>query len=231
MIPGPPLNVRKMDVTDTSVKLTWSPPSELGTPTVSYYHVVMVPPPPSDVILNTTNTTLIIRGIIPSTTYNVTVIAVAMGDTIGLLESEPSDPITFITMRGGNCDISMCIYMIYLCYLLAPMFQTVNAIPSNGNINISWRFRHTGGQDIDDVEVYCVIYGEDSSNQLYDMLSCSNLTGCVDDNLMGSTSVGPVFAGERYYYSITAINTNGTDMRNISNIISTESNITIYGIW
>ena len=115
-----------------------------------------------------------------------------------------------------------CVYMIYLCYLLAPMFQTVNVNPSNGNINISCKFHHTGGQDIDDIEVYCVIDGEDSSNQLYNMLSCSNLTGCVDNNLMGSTSVGPVFAGERYYCSITAINTNGTDMRNISNIISTE---------
>ena len=103
-----------MDVTDTSVKITWSPPIELGTPTVSYYHVVMVPPPPSDVILNTTNTILNIRGIIPSTTYNVTVIAVAMGDTIGLLKSEPSDLITFMTMRGGNFVISMCIYDISL---------------------------------------------------------------------------------------------------------------------
>ena len=44
----------------------------------------MVPLPPSDVILNTTNTTIIISGIIPSTTYNVTVLAVAMGDTIGM---------------------------------------------------------------------------------------------------------------------------------------------------
>ena len=94
-----------MDVTDTSVKLTWSPPIELGTPTVSYYHVVMVPPPLSDVILNTTNTTLIIRGIIPSTTYNVTVIVVAMGDIIGLLVSQPSDLLRFTTMRGGNCII------------------------------------------------------------------------------------------------------------------------------
>ena len=225
MIPGPPLNVKEMDVTDTTVTLMWSPPSKLGTPTVSYYHVVMVPPPPSDVTLNTTNTTLIIWGIIPGTTYNVTVIAVAMGDTIGLLESEPSGLLTFMTMIGGNCVISMCVYMIYLCYLLAPMFQTVNVIPSNGNITISWTFRHTGGQDIDDVEVYCVIDGEGSSNQLYNMLSCSNTIGCVDDNLMGSTSVGPVFAGERYYCSVTAINTNGTDMRNFSNIIPTEGMI------
>ena len=94
----------------------------------------MVPPPPSDVILNTTNTTLFIRGIIPSTSYNVTVVAVAMGDTIGLLESLPSDLLTFKTMRGGNCVISICVYMIYLCYLLAPMFQTLNVISSNGSI-------------------------------------------------------------------------------------------------
>ena len=134
MISGPPLNVREMDVTDTTVKLTWSPPNELGTPTVSYYHVVMVPHSPFDVILNTTNTTLFIRGINPSTTYNVTVVAVAMEDTIGLLKSLPSDLLTFKTMRGGNCVISICVYMIYLCYLLAPMLQTLNVIPSNGNI-------------------------------------------------------------------------------------------------
>ena len=133
-------------------------------------------------------------------------------------------------MRGGNCVISMCIYDIFLLSLSSNVPDT-QCYPSNGNINISWTFRHTGGQDIDDVEVYCVIDGEGSSNQLYNMLSCSNISGCVDDNLMGSTSVGPVFAGERYYCSVTAINTNGTDMRNISNIIPTEGNITIYGIW
>ena len=101
MIPGPPLNVRDMNITDTTVTLTWSPPSELGIPSVSYYHVVMVPSPPSDVILNTTNTKLIIRGIIPGTTYNVTVVAVGMGDNVGLIESQPSDPIIVMTMRGG----------------------------------------------------------------------------------------------------------------------------------
>ena len=88
---GPPLYVREMNVTNTTVKLTWSPHNELGTPTVSYYHEVMVPPPSSDDILNTTNTTLIIWGIIPGNMYNVTVVAVAIGDTINLLESQPSD--------------------------------------------------------------------------------------------------------------------------------------------
>ena len=91
-----------MDVTNTTVTLTWSPPTELGIPTVSYYHVVMVPSPPSDVIINTTNTTLIIRGITSGTTYNVTIVAIAIGDTIGLIEGQPSLPISFTTLKGGN---------------------------------------------------------------------------------------------------------------------------------
>ena len=33
---GPPLYVREMSVTNTTVKLMWSPSNELGTPTVSY---------------------------------------------------------------------------------------------------------------------------------------------------------------------------------------------------
>ena len=86
MIPGPSFNVREMGVTDSTVKLMWSPPSELGIPTISYYHVVMAPPLPSDVVLTTT-TTLIIRGIILSITYNFIVVPVAIGDTIGLLFS------------------------------------------------------------------------------------------------------------------------------------------------
>ena len=57
--------------------------------------VVMVPPPSCDDILNITNTTLIILGIISGTMYNVTVVAVAIGDTIDLLESQLSDPSKF----------------------------------------------------------------------------------------------------------------------------------------
>ena len=105
-----------MDVTDTTVKLIWSS-NELGTQTVSYYHVVIVLPPTFDVILNITNTTLIIRGIIPFTMYNVIVVAIATRDNIDLFKSQPSDLITLMTMRGGNCVISMCIYNILLLSL------------------------------------------------------------------------------------------------------------------
>ena len=86
--------------------------SELGTQTVSYYHVVIVSSSTFDVIFNTTNTTLIIRGIISFITYNVIVVTVATRDNIDLFKSQPSDLITSMIMRGGNCVISMCIYNI-----------------------------------------------------------------------------------------------------------------------
>ena len=41
VVPGPPVNVREKGVTNTTIKLIWLPPSELGTPTVSYYCIVM----------------------------------------------------------------------------------------------------------------------------------------------------------------------------------------------
>ena len=45
---------------------------------------------------------------------------------------------------------------------------------------------------------------------------------CIDDNLMGSTSPSPVFAGGKYTCSVTAINTNGTDAGELINIVPTE---------
>ena len=43
------------------------------------------------------------------------------------------------------------------------------------------------------------------------MLSSSNISRCVDDVLICSTIVGPVFVGERYYCSVTAINADGSE--------------------
>jgi hypothetical protein len=55
-----------------------------------------------------------------------------------------------------------------------------------------------------------------------DMLMCTDMSVCVDDNLMGSTSIGPVLAGVTYSCSVTAINNNGTDTRNITDITPTQ---------
>ena len=101
------------------------------------------------------------------------------------------------------------------------MFQRVNATADNGFINVSWVFRHTGGQEIDDVEVLCNTSGEGSSGGLYDMFSC-DMNDCSNSNLMGDTKVGPVTAGLLYSCRITAINSNGSDSETIDNINATE---------
>ena len=98
------------------------------------------------------------------------------------------------------------------------MFQRVNATAVNGFINVSWVFRHTGGQEIDDVEVLCNTSGEGSSGGLYDMFSC-DMNDCSNSNLMDGTKVGPITAGLSYSCRITAINRNGTASKTISNII------------
>ena len=62
----------------------------------------MVPPLLSDVILNTGNTILIVW-CITLVLCKMFWIVLTIVDTSGLLDNQPSDPITFMTTRGGNC--------------------------------------------------------------------------------------------------------------------------------
>ena len=217
--PGPPIGLTADDITDTNVTLDWSPPTDSGTPPFNYYRINMSPAPPPDVILNTTSTSLRVWGIIPGTYYNVSVVAVTINDALnGSLVGESSNITTFRTMLGGNNNYFKLINHLFL-YSIAPMFQSVNAMADNGFINVSWTFRHTGGQEIDDVEVLCSTSGEGSSGG---MISCTMMNDCSNSNLMGSTKVGPITAGLSYSCRITAINANGTDVRTIDNIVPTE---------
>ena len=182
----------------------------------------MSPTPPPDVTLNTTNTSLLVSGIIPGTYYNVTVVAITIHDALnGLLEGPLSNTTAFRTLLGGKAHSGRCVIIPLFPSLTAPMFQRVNATADNGFINVSWVFRHTGGQEIDDVEVLCSTSGKGSSGGLYDMFSC-DMNDCSNSNLMGDTKVGPIAAGLSYSCRITAINRNGTDFRTIDNIIPTE---------
>ena len=208
-----------MNVTDTTVILSWSPPNELGTPSFNYYRILMVPAPPTDVILNTTNTTLSIDGIIPGTTYNVTIVAVIVDNNFGILEGQQSLPISFVTMQGRK----LYILLNYItCHCIAPMFDTISVNSVNGNIYVSWTFRHTGGQDIDVVQVIC---NTENDHRLSRELSC-DMMECVNNNLMGTASIGPVLAGETYTCNVTAVNHNGTDVRNFT-VIPTQGISTI----
>ena len=100
---------------------------------------------------------------------------------------------------------------------IAPVFESAAAIAVNGYINVSWIFRHTGGQEIDDIEVLCNATG--GGRNLYDTFSC-DINKCSTSNLMGNTNLGPVAAGLSYCCRIRAINRNGSDSRTIKGIAS-----------
>ena len=114
-------------------------------------------------------------------------------------------------------------------FVSVPRLETVNVIATNGAIEITWTFIHTGGQDLDEVKTFCMIDGEGSSDFTYDILMCES-NERIDDNLMGSTSLSPVFAGENYTCSVTATNTNGTDTRESINVVPTEGECVIIDI-
>ena len=99
------------DITDTSVRLDWSSPTNLGTPPLTYYRIIMNPTPPPDVTLNTTNTSLLVSGIIPGTYYSLTVLAVAVSDSLnGLLEGSLSNTTAFRTLLGSKAYSGVCDY-------------------------------------------------------------------------------------------------------------------------
>ena len=102
--PGPPIGLRVNDITDTSVRLEWFPPTNIGTPPLSFYWITIYPF--DDVSHSTTNTSILVSGIIPGTFYNATVVAVAMNNnTLNDLLEGQLNTATFMTLLGGEYKI------------------------------------------------------------------------------------------------------------------------------
>ena len=123
--------------------------------------------------------------------------------------------------------------MYKLCIIPAPAFESVTSNPEDGNIEIQWTLKHTGGFDNDEIiiQVICATMdditenvGSGNINRTMFGLSymCSGDT-CIDDNLMGSGTVGPVSAGIVYscYVTVQVDNTVGMDSQLISDIVPT----------
>ena len=112
------------------------------------------------------------------------------------------------------------------------MFESVTSNPEDGNIEIEWTLKHTGGFDNDEIiiQFICATMDEITENvgsgnidrTMFGLsYMCSGDT-CIDDNLMGSGTVGPVSAGIMYscYVTVQVDNTVGMDSQLISDIIS-----------
>ncbi len=111
---GPPENFVLMNVTDTTVALSFSPPNSSGIPPFSGYHIVTTPLTQSDTYSDkyVTTVSVLIAGLLPNTNYNVTVAAVSYDDNTDVVEGEVSNAITFMTKLGGKNDPGIIIIHI-----------------------------------------------------------------------------------------------------------------------
>ena len=216
---GSPQDVTTSDITDTSVNVSWLPPLFVGVPELSYYIVSFTPALANNVISNSTS--LIADGLIPNTWYNITVVAVAIGDNFDMLLGSNSNEISIETMTGGMILIRIIIIIIVVVVvvtticIVAPQFDIVTANRINGTIVIQWTLLHNGGLDTA-VDINCQIDSEGGSG-LEPLLYESD-----GYSLMGNATSDPVIAGEVYSCSVNATNDDGTDLRVIDNILITE---------
>ena len=126
---------------------------------------------------------------------------------------------------------------IFITISIGPLISDVNATIVNGSILISWSLIHTGGIMINQYYLYCdqqdtsdsnIIMGGAMVDRISTILVCQQVNECNSDELMDSSVVGPVVIGIVYSCSISVINDEGIDSRQINNITVTEQGIDIY---
>ena len=101
--PGQPQMLMVTNIQTTSAYIQWTPPSEGNSP-VSHYliNILQTGPPGEVLIVNTTiltsfNTT----GLLPGTSYELTVVAVSQGGNV-MAKSQPSNSVTITTRFSGK---------------------------------------------------------------------------------------------------------------------------------
>ena len=80
----------------------------------------------------------------------------------------------------------------------------------NGNLSVTWYFRHTGGVGLETVIVDCEDiddYDSSGDNPLSIIVNCTSMSECDGRNV----SLGPVIAGVNYSCLVTADNNIGED--------------------
>ena len=115
--------------------------------------------------------------------------------------------------------------------MIAPKIDDVTVQSENGELKIKTTLKYTGGinQSEVSIDVYCnrseIINMTDDfgsgdgeiSVELY--TTCDN-ENCLDESLMVSLSVGPVYAGATYECLVTASSIAGFDFFPVRDIIS-----------
>ena len=97
---------------------------------------------------------------------------------------------------------------IYSCLILAPSISSAVLANVNGNLSVSWEFRHTGGSGLETIIVQC---SEEDNEDSMDEASADPLAVvkyCMtnEECSPGSVSIGPIVAGVNYSCLVTADN-------------------------
>ena len=98
--------------------------------------------------------------------------------------------------------------VLYLSLLnIAPDFLSAVLTNVNGNLSVTWYFRHTGGVGLETVTVDCEREDSSGDGLLSIIIDCVSMSDCDGR----SVSLGPVIAGVNYNCLVTADNNIGED--------------------
>lgn len=109
---GPPLNVKALTMSSTSILVEWSPPSELDRNGIITHYIVKYSSLDSESSINTTDnaTQILVRNLRKYTNYSFTVRAV---NKIGV--GPPSvDNVRNTTSEDGKCVATFTVVMVEL---------------------------------------------------------------------------------------------------------------------
>ena len=99
---------------------------------------------------------------------------------------------------------------------IAPDFLSTVLTNVNGNLSVTWYFRHTGGVGLKTVAVDCERKDSSEDDLLSIIIDCVSMSDCD----RRSVSLGPVIAGVNYSCLVSADNNIGEDMTRTNYLIT-----------
>ena len=233
VLPSAPrtLTVNITDDSSTSGVLQWQNPSNSGVPAFNKFVIELISMTHPFISVSRTVTatstdpsyinTFTVTGLKPNTNYTARVRAVSsLLDVSGMPEQALdllSNEVSFVTTLGGECSIYVdflvaVFFKTDLFIYVDPKFSSASVENIAGKLNVTWRFRHTGGAPLTRVMVSCVSTDEDDRGDsgLTGTINCTgnSLCGDVGNDGMVSLPSGSdnVTAGTNYSCTVTATN-------------------------
>ena len=213
--PGQPRTVAVESVGATWVLICWDSPFTAESP-ISHYEITARPANADIAMVTVTtasnNTFSNVTGLLPGTTYELTVVAVSQGGDV-IARSQESDPVqgiitgvTGVYPKYIVCECAEGVKVNCSCLFHSSSTNTVPAlvcsvpVSARGDIIVMWSYIHTGGLPLTNVSMVYIF--NESMGTITNPVSISG----VDTT---SVEVADLVAGFEYLFNTTAENSNG----------------------